>query len=325
MVRLVGVEGRRLLARRLFRIMVLLAFVALAVDLGKAAYDSHPPSAAQVVAAERQAAEVRRQQPPLAEQIKQCQEAKKRTNGPPAGFDCTTAFHEPVAADFLSDRTFRFATQAPSGLTGFAVVLALLGFVVGASFVGAEWSAGTMGSLLTWEPRRLRVFTAKGVAVAMWLTVVGVALMAAYLAAGYGVASWRGDTDGVTRGLLVSAGLTALRATALGAGAALGGSAVAGVLRSTSAALGLGFAYFVGAELLLRHLWAGSPPWLLTSNVGAWLLHSFTVSVSRCGPQGGCTQTVIRLSQARGAAYLGALVAGALLIWAVAFRRRDVA
>ena len=34
----------------------------------------------------------------------------------------------------------------------------LLGVVLGASLMGADWGAGTMTTLLTWEPRRIRVF-----------------------------------------------------------------------------------------------------------------------------------------------------------------------
>lgn len=323
-MRLVGVELRRLLARRLFRVMVLLAFVALAVVLGKAAYDSHPPNAAQRAQAEQLAADQRRQEPPVAQQIKDCEDAKKASNGPPQDFDCTNV-HRPQAADFLADRTFRFSQQAPTGVTSFAVVLALVGFVVGASFVGAEWSAGTMGSLLTWETRRLRVLGAKGMGLVAWLAAVGLSLMAVYLAGSYGVAAWRGDTNGATRGLLLSTGLTGLRGVALGVGAALGGFALAGTLRSTTAALGLAFGYFVGAEIFLRNFWVGSPPWLLTSNVGAWLVRNFQINTFKCPPQGGqCAQTVTRLSHAHGAAYLGVLVAAVLLAWAVTFRRRDV-
>ena len=39
----------------------------------------------------------------------------------------------------------------------FAAILALVGFVIGASFVGAEWSTGGMMNLLLWRPKRLTV------------------------------------------------------------------------------------------------------------------------------------------------------------------------
>src|SRR5439155_2452759 len=49
---------------------------------------------------------------------------------------------------------------------GTTVPLVLLAWVLSASFIGAEWHAGTVTTLLTWEPRRIRVLVAK-VAVCM--------------------------------------------------------------------------------------------------------------------------------------------------------------
>lgn len=324
-MRLLRVELRRLSARRLLRVMVLVALVAVAVTLGKVAYDSHPPNAAQLAQAEQLAAEQRRQNPPIAQQVQECENAKAGSNGPPKDYDCAANIHAPRASDFVQDRTFRFRDAAPSALGGFSVILALVGFLVGASFVGAEWSAGTMGSLLTWEPRRLRVLAAKGLALAIGLSVVGVVLLGSFLAGAYGVAEWRGSTAGATSGFLMATLLTVSRGVALGVGAALGGFAVAGTLRSTSAALGLGFAYFVGAEIVLRNAWKGSPAWLLTSNVGAWLIRDFHIDTFKCPPQGGdCTQLTTRLSHTHGALVLLGLTALVLAIAAVTFRRRDV-
>ena len=36
-------------------------------------------------------------------------------------------------------------------------MVVLLGVLLGATLAGADWTAGTMGTLLTWEPRRVRV------------------------------------------------------------------------------------------------------------------------------------------------------------------------
>jgi len=46
-------------------------------------------------------------------------------------------------------------------VTTFAAVLALVAYIVGASFVGAEWSSGGMMNLLLWRPRRLQVLGTK--------------------------------------------------------------------------------------------------------------------------------------------------------------------
>lgn len=325
-MRLFAVEARRLLARRLLRIMTALVFLALVFALAKTSYDSHPPTAAQRASAAAQAAAAADQQPPLAAQIKDCEQAKASGNGPPKDFDCKKAVHAPRAADFLRDTTFRFASQIPGRVVGFSVVLALLGFVIGASSVGAEWSAGTLPGLLMWEPRRIRVLVSKALALVAVLGGIGALVMAADIYGHYGVALARGDTTGVTHGLMLSTAYSGLRGVGLAVAAGLVGFAVAGTLRHTSAALGLGFGYFVGAELALRILWKGSAPWLVTTNVGAWLVNGLRVPVATScasGP-GNCPPREIHISMTHGAVYLGVLLAGTLLICAVSFRRRDV-
>ena len=40
-------------------------------------------------------------------------------------------------------------------LQGTTVPLVMASWLLGASFIGAEWRAGTVTTLLTWEPRRV--------------------------------------------------------------------------------------------------------------------------------------------------------------------------
>lgn len=324
-MRLLGVETSRLLSRRVFRIMVLLVFLGLALMLGKTAWDSHPPTAADRALARAQAQEAARHAPPVAEQVRQCEQAKAAGQAP-QDLDCTRQFHAPTAADFLQDRTFRLRAELPSRVTAFGGILALLGFVVGASFVGAEWSAGTMAGLLLWEPRRIRVVLAKVAGLSLVLGVAGALVMAAVLAGDYGVAAWRGDLTAASRGFLTSAGIAAARGVALGIGAGISGLSLAGITRHTSAALGIGFAYFVGAEVVLRNLWHGATPWLLTLNTAAWLLHGVDVPVPTPCPPGStfCQDKLLHLSLAHGAVYLGVLAGVLLAAFAIGFRRRDV-
>ena len=49
-------------------------------------------------------------------------------------------------------------SELPNFLKGTSFILIVLGLVIGASSVGADWQAGTMAALLTWEPRRVRIF-----------------------------------------------------------------------------------------------------------------------------------------------------------------------
>ncbi len=322
-MRLFRVEVRRLLSRRLFRMMVLLSFLALVFTIAETSYNSRGPTAAEQAKAEKLASQAA-QQHPLAELIKKC-EQQKAAGKRAKGVECKAATHEPRAKDFVPDGTFHFVRQMPNRIVGFGVILAILGFVVGASFLGADWSAGTLAGLLIWEPRRLRVLAAKAADLVVVLAMASVLVMAATVAAHYGIAVARGDGSGATEGQLISTGFAALRGVGLGVGAGLIGFALAGSLRHTSAALGLAFAYFVGAELALRQLWKGSAPWLLTSNVGAWLLKGFRITLATsCGADGTCVSKQSQVSFVHGAVYLGVLVLMTLAICFLTFRRRDV-
>ena len=324
-MRLIRVEIRRLLYRRVFRLMLLLIFLGLAAVLGTTAYQSKAPSAQDRIAAQRQAEDVRQHSPPIEEQIEDCEQQEKSAGARPGDFGCDQ-IRDPRAEDFLQDKTFRFRQDITDPLIGFSVCLALFGFVVGASFIGAEWSAGTLAALLTWEPRRLRVLLAKILGLGFVVAVVGALVLAAAVGGHAGIAAWRGDTTGMTSGLLQSVGLSALRGVALAAAAGLIGFAIADTTRLTAGALGVGFAYFLGAELLLRNLWKASPPWLLTSNVGAWLSDGLTVELPIECPPGvdACPIKEVTISLADSAIYFGVVVGALLLICAFVFRRRDV-
>ena len=52
----------------------------------------------------------------------------------------------------------------PNILLGGSYLLAFVAFLLGPSFVGAEFSSGSIGNWLTFEPRRLRVYGSKLIA-----------------------------------------------------------------------------------------------------------------------------------------------------------------
>ncbi|NNF53523.1 MAG: ABC transporter permease subunit [Acidimicrobiales bacterium] len=77
-----------------------------------------------------------------------------------------------------------------------AVLLPLMAFVIGSSYFGADVKTGMIEQILTWEPRRLRLLSARLVS-----AVVGVAILAAILAVIYVgltfvLAGLVGTTDG---------------------------------------------------------------------------------------------------------------------------------
>ena len=69
------------------------------------------------------------------------------------------------------------------GALGIASLFLVLGGLFGgATVAGAEWRAGTVTTLLTWEPRRLRVHLSRCAACAVLAAVISFALQAVFLA-----------------------------------------------------------------------------------------------------------------------------------------------
>ena len=94
---------------------------------------------------------------------------------------------------------------------GVSAPLTILGIALAASFTGAEWSAGTMTTLLTWEPRRGRVYVAKFVAAAIFTFVSAIALQAVLGLALLPSGLAHGSTAGVNAHWLGTAAASASR------------------------------------------------------------------------------------------------------------------
>jgi ABC-2 type transport system permease protein len=201
----------------------------------------------------------------------------------------------------------------PGILDAFAMVWILFSFIVGASFVGAEWRAGVMTTLLTWEPRRARVFAAKasvagglggGLVIALNI-VVALALWPTFVL--------RGSTAGLDSDFWIGVLGVLLRGGVAGAALALVGFAVASIGRNTAAALAGVLSYFIVIESILRGLRPGWSRWLFLDNL----------AIVMTGSSGAADADFSRSLLGAGlvlTAWVGALVAGA----AAAFLRRDV-
>lgn len=196
-------------------------------------------------------------------------------------------------------------------LLGTSAGFAILAFLIGATSIGAEWHAGTVTTLLTWEPRRIRVAVAKAlsvVLVAFGAILVLQALLAGALAL---VAATRGVTVGADRAWLADTAGIAVRAAAVAAAMSLVGYALASIGRNTGAALGVGFAYFAVIEGLIRGLRPHWQPWLVGDNSASFIA------------DGDVSRALGRSSLASGVLVgVYALVATAIAV--AVFRARDV-
>ncbi|SEL40642.1 ABC-type transport system involved in multi-copper enzyme maturation, permease component [Blastococcus sp. DSM 46786] len=174
--------------------------------------------------------------------------------------------------DFLTTAPFDLASAGEAGAVGFAVAAAVLAFLIGATWIGAEWSTRTIVALLFWVPNRLKVIGTKTGVLALAALTLGVAAQLAWLAMAWLldalVGSDRGVPDGFWSGLLAAQGRGIVLTVLVG----LIGFGLANLVRNTGAALGVGFVYFAVAENALRILEPTTDRWLLSTNSIALVL-----------------------------------------------------
>ena len=319
-MRLLGVEVSRWLARRAVAVTLLVAVVLGALLVGSAAWDTRPADATERAAAER-----------LVEENREAGEAEHRAClvapeeylGPGA----TTAECDsirPRVEWFLPRDALSIERELEGRGTVLLALLAVVGIFVGATFAGADWASGSMGTQLLFAPRRLRVWTAKAVAVVGATAVAAALLLAAFWGALAALAAARGI--GTPQETWVDVLETSGRGVALVAAVTLGGYALTMLLRHTVGTLGLLFGYAVVGEGLAAALpFERMSEWSMATNVRAWLHDGARVfDQSSCDlGETGCSGWYT-LSLGHAAAYLGALLLLAVVASLVAFRRRDV-
>jgi ABC-type transport system involved in multi-copper enzyme maturation permease subunit len=201
----------------------------------------------------------------------------------------------------------------PNVLQGSSLVLLSVAWILGASSIGAEWHAGFMTTLLTWESRRGRVMVAKIVACLVSVFILSLALQAVLGIVLAIDAAGRGSTAGVDASWLADSAGVGFRVALLSTVFAGFGFALAAAGRNTTVALGVAFGYLVIVENLVRGLRPQWMPWSLSENAALVVTNDPHLSL----PLQGRTTLEAGL-------YL-ALVGLALLLGAAGlFRARDV-
>jgi hypothetical protein len=95
------------------------------------------------------------------------------------------------------DRRARIHDNYSETVKGVGIAAIFIAFVIGASFVGAEFGAGSLSTQLIFEPRRVRVVVVKAIAVG-----IGLALMTIALLLYIGILQWAAsELRGVVNGL----------------------------------------------------------------------------------------------------------------------------
>lgn len=331
---LLRAEWRRLFTRRLTTVMMAVTILMLTLAGLAVAAHSHPHTPATLAHAQAFIAGQR------AQNLDQClADARSGSAGPdgepaPTEAQCQrqAELFQPSVEEFQGYQ-FTFRRDMSTMLVLLGGLVALFGFVVGASFVGVEWSSGAMATVLVWHPRRVRLLAGKLTALLLGVLTLCAVTSIAFTAAMWAVARTRGDGGHLTPGLLTSLALRDVRVLALALACAAAGFAVASYGRHTAAALGTAIGYVVVVEVTLRialsaaHI-ARPQRFFLTSYMLAWLDNTTTYAeqatcpVSRFGPR--CQPTTWSIGAGHGAVLIGAILAATLVAAVVALRRRDV-
>lgn len=327
MSRLLNVELRRFLARRITRwACVALLVGIIAVGVGTFLSNSNDIAAAHR-SAQRTADQFAQQQQFA---IQDC-----RAHVPPDQVDqCGSGGPVPTASNFYRDPRFSFHDHVRDLITTGTVIGSLVGLLLAASLIGAEWQAGTFAALLTWEPRRPRVAAAKVAAVVIGSVAIAVVATSVLVGVEAMVAATHGTFGSVLpdvrpgphfavhtwemagRGALVVSLVTAL------------GAALALLLRHTVAAVGVAIGYLIVGEGIIGSLRRGDVRHhLLQSRLDALLNGTYTWPIpirTADGGEGFSPQHVAEVHALAAGLEVLAVAAVLLLIATAVLQRRDV-
>ncbi|MCD4525054.1 hypothetical protein [Nocardioides sp. cx-173] len=314
---LLRVEASRLRWRRAVLLLLLGAFLVPAVIALSVVYNTRPVSEAEKEQARSQGSF----------EIQECEKHPRSY-----GVGSAEACEEQVIGWYTSREPLRLGQQQGESGLAVAAVLTLVVMLVGTTFVGHDWNSGSMSNQLLFEPRRGRVWAAKGLVVLIFSFVTS-----AVVSAGFWLALWataRARDVPLRDGVLLDCLEFALRGSAFAAAAALGAYAATMLFRSTVATIGLLFAVVLAGSLLFGALGV-SERWYPHKNVSAIVKNGTTYYVEvpeRCwsqerrGPveEGSECDDTRDLTLAQGSGYYGVLLLGVGALSVLSFRRRDV-
>ena len=227
---------------------------------------------------------------------------------------------------FLDPAPYSLSADGTGGAVSVAAAAAVLTFLIGATFVGAEWSSRSMVALLFWETRRPRVMGAKIAVVAVAALLVGVAAQLAWLATAGIWQAVAGDgvpvPDGFWSEMLATQGRGALLALFAG----LLGFGLTNLVRNTGAALGVGFVYFAVVESAISGFRPTWQPWLLTTNAAGLVMPDgleLTIYTNEIDNQGNSVFIEYLVTNLQGGVVMAVVTAVVVGVGVVLFSRRD--
>jgi hypothetical protein len=307
-IRLLSSEWLRFRSRRIVRVLFVVGVIGIAAGATIAGVSSKPPSEAQLARAERMAER----------NITQCikRHGFKDAFGPrPAGQSDEDYCRAHISAENLVGEEQLSLDDLPQYLQVASFIAILFGLVVGASMVGASWQTGTITTIFSWEPRRLRWFASRLVVTFVGVLVVAIALLAIFAVAIALAAALRGSSE-TSPGWASDVLRTGLRIALVASAASLIGAAVAMIGRNTAAALGGVFIYMAVLESLVRGFRPTMGRFLLGDSIGAFVTGE---NVDIPSATSGVTITPMH-----GATTIAIYAAALIVVAALLLRARDV-
>lgn len=318
------VELTRLRWRRaVVVLLVACLLVPIAIWLGTA-WNTRPFADAEVAQAEEMV-QREAEQPWVAEEIARCEEDPQMYGGGP-DVDCAEMI-TPTVDNYLYRQKLDVGSVLGNEATAVVSLLAVVLLVLGTTFVGHDWNTGSMSNQLLFEPRRQRVWAAKGLAVLLVGLVVGAVALLVFWGAVGALVAHRDVTVGP--GQWADVRNTSARGVLLIALSGLLGYALTMLLRSTVATLGIGLGVAAAGSIAVVALFGeGAQRWLLPTNAYAVLENGYEYYVwsPACdvmvrGDANPCAQTI---SLGAGSAYLAVVLVVVVAASVLSFRRRDL-
>jgi hypothetical protein len=227
---------------------------------------------------------------------------------------------------FLGKAPFDLAASGTVGAVAFAGLASALAFVVGATWIGAEWSSRSIVALLFWVPRRLQVMGTKLGVLAVAAAVIGVVAQAAWLGMALILRAVAGSDRALPKNFWGELLATQGRGVLLTVLVALMGFGLTNLIRNTGAALGIGFVYFAVIETAIRILRPAWEPFLLSNNA-AGLISPGGITVfiyDNLGPTGYTEPRQYLIHNLQAGIVLGAVAAVIVGVGVLLFQRRDL-
>jgi ABC-2 type transport system permease protein len=314
-MRLFRSEFLRARSRRLVPMVIVGGLVAVVVSLGLAAIYSNAPSQAALDKAQTE----------FDQQFERCMKGKylSRDGALPPGYDSLEEYCRDSSGPYLDGMQLR---DLPEVLQGISTFVVLLGALLGASLGGADWTNNTITTLLTWEPRRIKVLLTRALVVVLFAFAITIALQAVFAVVFWLGAATRGTTAFTPSGVWNDVGQTLLRTSVVATAFALIALSIAMIGRSTVASLGA----LVGYLILFEGVIAGFRPsiqgWLVV-RAGGVVVSQTPILDYRSGisySSSGYSDPIVLMSVARANVVVGVYVVALLVLALVVFRRRDV-